>query len=408
LSADRQAPLRVLIVCGGDLFAPSEKQALWFGRELARGGHEILLSLHGDEKSVAGEYAEEAAGLWIHWHRFWLGRLRRSDLRAAREFQPDLIHAWNSRPPVHVPAHSYALETSAPVFIHWEDDEWGQLRGLPAHSRRERLRHAARRALRRIHPPLWNFSTDRSLEWAYGCEAFDAITPELAREVMRRTGRECVPLLPAAAPEAWANYGPSGAIPAKLNGRHILLYTGDVNFGRALDVALAIEATGVLQHRGHDVAFVHAGRNSAAIDLASIASRAGLDPDGLIELGSLPYSEIPPLLREASILVQPGRSTNVNRFGLPSKLQSYLASGTPCITFAVGAGELLEDRVEVLKTYTDHPDELADRAEELLTDPDLTSTLALNGPRAARRLFDPTRNTEALVAHYRAVLAHLS
>ncbi|MDX6587873.1 MAG: hypothetical protein QOI31_2346 [Solirubrobacterales bacterium] len=184
----------------------------------------------------------------------------------------------------------------------------------------------------------------------------------------------------------------------------MLLYTGDVNFGRVPDVRIGVQATGLLQRRGHRVAFVHAGRNTAKVSLQEMAADAGLEADTLVELGTLPFSRIPPLLRNASILVQPGRPTNFNRFGLPSKLQSYLASGTPCIMFAIGAGELLTDRVEVLKTHTGDPAEFADRAEELLMNNDLRSTLSRNGPKAARRLFDPARNTQRLLDHYREVL----
>jgi len=86
--------------------------------------------------------------------------------------------------------------------------------------------------------------------------------------------------------------------------------------------------------------------------------------------------------------------------GLPSKLQAYLASGTPVLASAAGAGELLVDRDEVLKTHSGEPAELADRLCELLEDEALRNRLSVGGPRAAERLFDPVRNTNALLAHY--------
>jgi glycosyltransferase involved in cell wall biosynthesis len=103
------------------------------------------------------------------------------------------------------------------------------------------------------------------------------------------------------------------------------------------------------------------------------------------------------------VLLQPGAPTEFNRLRLPSKLQAYLASGTPTVTFAVGFGEQLEDRREALKTYTAEPGELADRIVEVLEDEQLRACLAVGGPAAARRLFDPGTNTDKLEAHYRAV-----
>ncbi|MDQ3571567.1 MAG: glycosyltransferase [Actinomycetota bacterium] len=401
--------LRILFVCGSDFRAPSEKQVLWFAQALCARGHAVMISLHGDERSAEEEGASQVQGLEIHWHGYRGYHARRSDVAAVRSFGPDIIHAWYSRPPVCAPAESYARATGAPVLVHWEDDEWGQLAGLTPRSPGGRARHLARKALHRLQPGLWNLSTRRSLDWAVRQSSFDALTPEIAREVSERTGLECRVLLPAASPLAWvANPATaSDLLPAELRGRDILLYTGDINFGRAASVRLALDATAKIQRRGHRASFVHAGRNTDQFDLAANATDAGMDMGTAVTLGNLPYPRIPGLLREAAVLLQPGGPTSFNRFGLPSKLQSYLASGTPCVMFAVGAGELLTDRVEVLKTYTGESAELADRIDELLNDDQLRGKLSRNGPLAARRLFDPDRNTDALLEHYRVTLARL-
>lgn len=121
-------------------------------------------------------------------------------------------------------------------------------------------------------------------------------------------------------------------------------------------------------------------------------------------LGYLPFGTTDTVMARATILLQRGRPNDFNRLRLPAKLQSYLASGRPTITFAVGLGELLEDRDEVLKT-TGQPGELADRIGELLEDADLHDRLSIGGPRAARGLFDEEANVAALVSHYRGALA---
>jgi glycosyltransferase involved in cell wall biosynthesis len=103
-------------------------------------------------------------------------------------------------------------------------------------------------------------------------------------------------------------------------------------------------------------------------------------------------------------LIASNRPIPFNTLCLPSKLQAYLASGTPVIASAAGAGKLFEDRDEVLMTTTGEPQELADRLCEVLTDDALAAKLAAGGPRAAARLFDPDRNTDSLIEHYRRSL----
>ena len=399
--------LRILFVCGADFTSASEKQVLWFSRELTARGHRVMVSLHGDRDSASAEGADRIEGLELRWHRFLGRRIAPGDVGAGKRFAPDLIHAWNSRPPIVAAARSYAGATGAPVFVHWEDDEWGQLDGLPASSLRHRAKHLARRIVARAHPPTWYLSTPWSLAWVeQNATAHDGLAPAIAAEVRKRTGAQCAMLLPANPPEVWSPTAEAPPFPAAFERSRVLLYTGDINFGRLDDIRLALQAIAEVQRRGFDVTFVHAGRHTAegTGGIERMARDAEMSAGTAMALGDLPFPQVPALLRKASILLQPGRRTTFNRFTMPSKLQSYLASGTPCITFAEGAGELFEDRVEVLKTYGDSSTELADRIVDLLTDDDLRRTLSENGPRAARRLFDPAANTDALVAHYRAWL----
>jgi len=102
------------------------------------------------------------------------------------------------------------------------------------------------------------------------------------------------------------------------------------------------------------------------------------------------------------VLVQPGRPTEFNRLRLPSKLQAYLASGRPTVTYATGLEELLTDREEVLFTRTGDPAELSARLGDVLTDEALRARLEYGGPRAAKRLFDADANAARIAEHFRA------
>ncbi|MBA2506897.1 MAG: glycosyltransferase, partial [Thermoleophilaceae bacterium] len=247
------------------------------------------------------------------------------------------------------------------------------------------------------------FSTRASLRWsARNAVGFDALTPTLAKHVESRLGRDCVTILPVAAPTGVPG-SIDPAVRAELPGEPFALYTGHVHPAREDDFRIGLEAVAEVRRRGHPLSFVHAGGLSARREPAQMVADAGLEPDHVRFLGYLPFAGVPALLRAAAVLVQPDRGSELNRLCLPSKLQAYLASGTPTVTFAVGSGKLLEDRVEVLKTHSPGPAELADRVEEVLASPDLEATLREGGPAAARRLFDTERNTRAMIEHYRTV-----
>jgi glycosyltransferase involved in cell wall biosynthesis len=193
-------------------------------------------------------------------------------------------------------------------------------------------------------------------------------------------------------------------IPARLASRPLVAYTGAVFGVHEADFRLGLASIGELQRRGHHVAFIHAGRTARRFNITAMAAQAGVDPGSACSLGDLDPARLHALLRRADVLIQPGHPTEFNRLRLPSKLQVYLASGSPTVTFAIGAGELLVDREEVLKTFDGDPSELADRISEALFDEPLRRRLSAGGPRAAERLFNTRRNTDQLIAHYRAAL----
>ena len=395
-------PLRVLFVCGADFRAPSEKQVLAFSTELLRLGHEVMISFGGDPASVSEERVDSIEGLIVHRHRLVGPRPGRADLSAARSFRPDLIHAFNSRHPVIAAARSYSRATRAAVLVHFEDDEWGLARGpdgMPPTARAQRL---VRRAAGVAWPRAWTLSTRGSLEWTRRHAAgLDAVTPTLAEHVTERLGRECAVVFPMA-----DSAGPAAApqLPPHLEEGHLVMLTGALYPAHEADARIGMQAVAQVRGRGIDAVFVHCGAVAPSIDAAALARECGLDDRSSVFLGHLPAERARALLARAAVLIQPGGPTEFNRLRLPAKLHPYLASGRPTVTFATGFGELLEDRKEVLKTYTGDPGELAERIAELLDDPDLSRTLAANGPLAAARFFDARRNTDALLAHYRHVL----
>jgi glycosyltransferase involved in cell wall biosynthesis len=300
------------------------------------------------------------------------------------------------------------------MFAHFEDDEWTVPPHPPGELWLRKLAHLGRRVLSPVDPSVWWHSTWFSRRYvAKAAVGLEALTPTLAREVTLRLGRACDVVLPVTlqAPETSSSDADADADAEKLPGGTsfgqppMLLITGTIWPVYLPDFMLGFRALAELQSRGRDVRLVHAGRILPRFDPDQLVAEAGMAPGTATFLGYLPYEQIPTLLQRADALLQPGPPSEFNRLRLPSKLQAYLESGTPVITFGVGFGELLQDRTEVLKTYTDQPSELADRLEELLDDPALQRALSSGGPKAAARLFDPEANTQSLVAVYRKGLA---
>lgn len=396
-------PLRVLIVCQGDLAGASQKQALWFGRELARTGHAVLLSLHGDPESAAREDALSIDGLEVRFHGFRGRTLRRSDLAAARAFAPTLVHAFNARVPAATAARAYVRATGAPVFVHWEDDEFGIRDRVNTPSVVRRIASHGRNVACVVYPPAGPHVTRATIDWARASAGHDALTPALATWVREELRRPCRVVLPIAPHVRDPLPVPSGRL-RYLRGRQILLVTGRVHGGSVKDIELGLEATALLRERGHDAVFVHAGHVHPRFDVGVMVEAAGLTPTDARFLGYLPFSAIPPLLREADVLLQPGAPSRFNRLRLPSKMQAYLTSGVPTITFAVGFAELLEDGTEVVKLHTHEANELAAAITSILQDSALKDQLAEGARRAALRLFDPVANGAELVEHFRVGL----
>lgn len=403
------ARLRIMFVGGSDLHSPDEKQFLAFGQELVARGHEVLLAVRaGAPQYGREETVELPANLSLHAYRLVGRRLRTTDVQVASRFAPSLIHALYPRATVLAASRHWSRVTGAPLMVHLGDDEWGLMAGFDHLSRRERGARLARRAAAVAYPWVWPYSTPGWLRWAArNALAFDTLTPALAEEVQARMGRRCRVVMPAF---AFAHGPPSRAAASApdFGGAPVVLFTGAVGPAHEPDVRLGLRALATVQRRGVAVRFVHAGPIDERRHPVRLAREEGVAAGTAESLGYVPFSELSALLRRASVLIQPGAPTEFNRLRLPSKLQAYLASGTPTVTFAVGFGELLQDRREVLKTYTGDPDELADRLIEALADQELRARLSAGGPQAARRLFDPVTNVSALEDHYREALAGAS
>jgi glycosyltransferase involved in cell wall biosynthesis len=398
------APLRIALVLPSDFAGPSEKQALGLAHELASLGHAVQLCVAGDPASLAAEGLSAPAGVEVGRYAFAGPRLDRASQQGLRAFAPHVVHAWSPRVPQVMAARDAARATGARVFVHFEDNDFVPWPLAPGLGRRAQLSWALRRRAWRLHPPLFGQATAGALRWVRArADGLDALAPALAREVRERLRRECRCVLPVLPEVAW----PAGDVePLRgSDGPPVVLFTGRVAAGSLGDFLLGVRGVAELRRRGVAVRLVQTGAAMDGLDLPALAADHGLHGSAFSALGHVPFPEIPRLLMAADVLVQPGPPSEFNRLRLPSKLQTYLASGTPTVSFGVGVDELVADGDEALLTHTDRPEELADRLYEALTDAALRARLAAGGPVAARRLFDRRANTLAMLEHYRSAPA---
>lgn len=396
-----ERPLRILFVCQDDPRVASEKQAIGFAQALVGAGHAAMLSFHGSPEAARAEGIYDLAGVEFHLRHHRGPRVDSASLAAAREFAPDFVHAWNARAAVDVPARQYLRATGARPAVHWEDDEWSIRRGAGRLSPARRVARLGRRILAPVIPRHGLFVTPAALRRiARPDVAHDALTPALAARVSEALGVQCAALLPIV-PALPAR---AGRLPPLPEGRQLVALTGTVHPGSVGDLELSLQAVARLQREGRPVTLVHAGTALARYDLPRLAQQAGVEPGGAVFLGYLPLAQVPHLLARVAVALQPGRPNDFNRLRLPSKVESYLAAATPTVTYAVGFAELLADGEEVLKLQGYDAEELAGAIGRILDDPALAGRLAAGGRAAHDRLFDPRRNLDALVAHYRTRL----
>lgn len=161
-----------------------------------------------------------------------------------------------------------------------------------------------------------------------------------------------------------------------------IIYTG--NIGHAQDLERCIEA---LQHLPESVDLRLVGGGDSVPTLRERAAELDL-LDRVEFYGSVPHSEIPSLLAEASIGLAPLRDDEELAYAMPSKVYEYLGHGLPVV--ATGRGELerfVEDSGGGLHADND-AEEIAAAVRRLLTDDGLRRDSARRGTAHVRENYD--------------------
>lgn len=157
----------------------------------------------------------------------------------------------------------------------------------------------------------------------------------------------------------------------------------------------------LLRRRGRNVVLVRTGREVLpALDLSLDSIRR----NNVVSLGELGPSDLLDVCRVADLFVQPGAPGADDRFGFPSHLPAFLASGRPVVLPRAHLGLRLRDGVEARLLQDGRGLEIAQVVAELMADPARAEAIGQAGREAARKL-DPSVQAAALDAFYAALLS---
>ena len=399
--------MNIIFVPYDDLSGPGVIHAYHFAWEIASMGNKVFFVMPGKIETLS---AMERKPIFDVAKIIFDGPTLAIPLAGRiMDFRPDIIHAWTPR---NIPAR-VALEarvrTGARIIVHHEDDEDFIYDCEFPKSRAFRLRYALKTLSlpgpAEPFPNLWAWRNPLITRLANSAAtAFTALAPAIKKKLNGRWGKKTHLLYPGVDLERFTPRVRPAPLRERfgLSDKKLIIYSGSI--GHYHDFDILLDAVAKVLKTDSRVCLLQIGRfagTEAAVEdrIAKLGIRRHV-----ILAGMMDHKDIPSYLAAGDILVHPGRNNDFNRYRLPSKIPEYLAMGKPSIITNAGIGAEFKDRVEVLKTYTDDPGELAERIVEMFRDESLRATLCANARSAAERMFNLRRNAERLQAIYEDTL----
>ncbi|HOE26698.1 MAG TPA: glycosyltransferase [bacterium] len=398
--------MNVVFVAYEDLRGAGVIHAYNFACEIARMGDRVLFLMPGLRESVG--VMDRAPGFEIGILRFDHAILVPSLRARIAAFSPDIVHVWTPR---NIPARAaleIRLRTGARIVIHYEDDEEfvynQQFPPDPLFRARYTIKTLGFPRPGEPHPHLWFWKNPLISALANRAAAsFTALSPALRDSLAARWSKRIDVLYPGVDLDKFH----PGAAPAPvrerfgLSGRKLVVYSGSVALYHDFDILL--RAIAIVVRKDPSVCLLQFGRFAWTEERTqALINELGIR-DHVVLGGEVPHREIPAHLAAADVLVHPARFNDFNTYRLPSKIPEYLAMGKPAVISQAGIGAEFRDRVEVLKTRTEDPAELAGKITELLGDEALRDALGKGARLAAERLFNLEANALQLRGIYRSV-----
>jgi glycosyltransferase involved in cell wall biosynthesis len=308
---------------------------------------------------------------------------------------PEIVHAWTPRENVRLFCEKLAGFCDFDLFIHLEDNEEIILEvnlGVPFE---KLVRTRAETPPNLSHPKNYR-------AFIAAATGVTMIMDRLERFVPANTPK--LILWPGADEEL---FYPRPRDPALLEqfgiseGTIVLCYTGNVHSANAREVRSLYLAAAILDRERTPTRLIRTGRDYCPF--------LGGDEEWgrwiSIELGRVPYQEIPAILSLADVLVQPGANNTFNDFRLPGKLPEFFAMGRPVIVPRSNVGRFVRHGEEAW--VLDKVDALGivGAVQNLRANPPLRDRLAAGAAEFSREHFSWKKNAGTLARFYDEVIS---
>jgi glycosyltransferase involved in cell wall biosynthesis len=363
--------MRVLFVYFGPFDVNSGIQAYHFGNELTDLGWEVTVAGRGDpaRAKAVGEprfecISHEEIGSKVR-------QLRQSPAET-------IVVAWTPRERVRLMTMDAVRELGVPYVVHLEDNEELLIESATGRSLAELRRLPLRQQdslvpVDLIHPTHHREFLDGAAGITVITEALDEFNRAGRPHRVARPGIDLERFRPDLEPKPRSELGLAAE-------DFVLVYHGTIHYANQHEMLSLYLAVKLLQRRGHRVRLVRLGHSEFG----------GPDPrafralgDGVIELGPIPWREIPAYLAVADAYVQPGPPDDFNRYRLPSKLPEFLAMGRPVILPHCNIGNDLKHGEDALLLERGNAMEIVGHIESLLADRALAERLGEGARRFA-------------------------
>lgn len=357
-------PIRVVFVYFGPFNVNSAIQAFHFANGLTDLGWTVTLAGVGDPEIIrkVGEPRFEC----VTHHD-----LPETLDAARRAAEPTVVVAWTPRENVRRATLGLTVRLDAPYVVHLEDNEEFLLEAAVRRPVEELRRLSSAEQQPFLRPTLIHPSHYR--EFLAEAAGITMITEEL--DEFNVAGRPHHIARPGIDPDRFhpevepvisrESLGIGGD-------EFVVVYHGTVHYANQHEMLSLYLAVKLLQRRGRPVRLVRLGETElGGVDAASF----GALREGVIELGSVEWREIPGYLALADAFVQPGAPDDFNRYRLPSKLPEFLAMGRPVVLPDCNIGHDLTDGENALLLEQGNGPEIATKLEALIDDAKLARRL---------------------------------
>lgn len=375
----------ILFVLYHDFSANSGVHVHNFANQLAALGHSSAVAIPDD--------ADRGAALGEQ--NYSIQRFDRIDGNWSAVFAngrgPDIVHAWTPRENVRLFCEKLAGFCTFSLFVHLEDNEELILEVNLGSSFENLVRS------RSVEIPS-NLSHPRNYRaFIASAAGVTMIMDRLERFVPAQVPK--LVLWPGADDKLFFPRDPDRMMMDELgipSGAAVLCYTGNVHSANARDVRSVYLAAAILDREGTPARLIRTGRDFCPF----------LGPDEewaqriSIELGHIPYQEIPSILSLADVLVQPGTDNAFNEFRLPGKLPEFFAMGRPVIVPRTNVGRFVRPGEEAWVMVKVDALGIVDAVLELRKNQELRKRLAAGAVAFCREYFDWKKNAGALAAFY--------